>query len=131
MGDCYIRGFSKSIIKTFCYTFEWADEKTQKKLHELRLTWNEVFSKSRLYSLDKQVHQLDPAWPIMMSDKKSRPNINTSKNKKRYYISMNIGSYFKRNNKGMYALDTFELNEECNNTELDTPITLGRNRKTC
>ena len=38
VGDCYLRGFSKSIIKTFCYTFEWVDEKTQKKLHELRLT---------------------------------------------------------------------------------------------
>ena len=36
VGDCYIRGFSKSIIKTFCYTFEWADEKTRKKLFELR-----------------------------------------------------------------------------------------------
>ena len=43
---------------------------------------------------------------------------------------MNIGSYFKRNNKGMYALDTFELNKECKSTELNTPITLGRNRKT-
>ena len=70
-----------------------------------------LFPGSKLYGLDKRVHQLDPAWPITSSGKKNRPNINASKNEKRYYISMNIGSYFKRNNKGMYALDTFKLNE--------------------
>ena len=84
-------------------------------MHKLRLTWNGIFSRSRLYNLDKQVHQLDPAWPIMTSDKKSRPNTNTSENKKRYYITMKIGSYIKRNNEGMYTMDTFELNKECNN----------------
>ena len=37
-----------SIIKTFCYMYEKVDEKIRKKLYELWLTWEGIFSRTRL-----------------------------------------------------------------------------------
>lgn len=33
-------------------------------MHNLRLTWNDVFSTAKLYALDVKVNQIDPNWPI-------------------------------------------------------------------
>ena len=104
-------------------------KRIQKKLYELRLTWEGIFSRTRLYNLDKKLHQLDPTWPIITPDKKSSPNTNTRENKRRFYRAMKIGSYIKRNNEGMYTMDTFELNKECNNAEMNTSLTMGKNKK--
>ena len=75
-----------SIIKTFYYKYEKVDEKIRKKLYKLRLTWEEIFSRTRLYNLDIQVQRLDPTWPIIKPiithDKKSNPNIETREKKK-------------------------------------------------
>ena len=88
------------------------DEKTRKKLYELRLTWNGIFSRSRLYNLDIQIHRLDPTWPIINSsitqDEKSNLNTETMENKRRFNRAIKVGNDIKRNNKGMYAMDTFE-----------------------
>ena len=84
-----------SITKTFCYTYEKVDEKIRKTLYELRLTWEGIFSRTRLYNLDIQVHQLDPTWPIITPDKKSSPNINTRENKRRFNRAMIVGVMLK------------------------------------
>ena len=101
-----------SITKTFCCTYEKADGKIRKKLYELRSSWEGIFSRTRLYDLDIQVHWLDPTWPIRMPnitpDKKSSPNINTRENKRRFNRAMIVGSYIKKYNEGMYALDTLQ-----------------------
>ncbi|XP_068232652.1 pre-mRNA cleavage complex 2 protein Pcf11-like isoform X1 [Palaemon carinicauda] len=64
VGKNYIKLFAHNIIDTFTFVFEKSDEKTRKKLYELRHTWNEVFPKSKLYMLDTKVQSVDPAWPV-------------------------------------------------------------------
>ncbi|XP_066967762.1 pre-mRNA cleavage complex 2 protein Pcf11-like isoform X1 [Macrobrachium rosenbergii] len=64
VGKDYIKLFAQNIINTFTFVFEKSDEKTRKKLYELRHTWNEVFPKSKLYMLDTKVQSVDPAWPV-------------------------------------------------------------------
>ena len=68
--------------------FSKVDERTRKKLYELRTTWNEVFPKSRLYGLDVKVQAIDPAWPLPMvgaasiggTPTPSKPNIHINPN---------------------------------------------------
>ena len=95
-----------SITKTFCCMYEKVDGIIRKKLYELRSSW-------------------DPIWPIRMPnitpDKKSSPNINTRENKRRFNRAMIVGSYVKKYNEGMYALDTFEL--------MNTSLTMDKNLK--
>ncbi|KAG0706570.1 Pre-mRNA cleavage complex 2 protein Pcf11 [Chionoecetes opilio] len=67
VGSQYVKLFAFNIIATFCCVFEKVDERTRKKLYELRTTWSEVFPKSRLYGLDVKVQAIDPAWPLPMA----------------------------------------------------------------
>ncbi|KAK3872375.1 hypothetical protein Pcinc_022590 [Petrolisthes cinctipes] len=84
VGREYIRLFGHIIISIFCNVFEKVDERTRKKLYELRTTWNEVFPKSRLYGLDVKVQTLDPAWPLpsvtLSTTPSSKPNIHINPN---------------------------------------------------
>ncbi|KAK8723487.1 hypothetical protein OTU49_011736 [Cherax quadricarinatus] len=85
VGQDYIKLFGHNIINTFSCVFEKVDERTRKKLYELRHTWNEVFPKSRLYGLDVKVQSLDPAWPLptglaITSQSTSKPNIHINPN---------------------------------------------------
>ena len=62
-----------------------SDEKTRKKLYELRHTWNDVFAKSKLYMLDTKVQGVDPAWPVAAGSTSgtqvsSKPNIHINPN---------------------------------------------------
>lgn len=34
-------------------------------LYKLRLTWGDVFPRSKLYAIDIKVNQIDPAWPVL------------------------------------------------------------------
>ena len=69
VGEYYKKGFSNNLVKVFAHIFERVEEKTRKKLYELRQTWNGIIPESKHYDLDKHVHQLDPAWPITSSGK--------------------------------------------------------------
>lgn len=40
------------------------DEKTRSEMFKLRQTWNDVFPQMKLYAIDVQIHQIDPAWPV-------------------------------------------------------------------
>jgi pre-mRNA cleavage complex 2 protein Pcf11 len=40
------------------------NEKTREKMYNLRTTWNDVFSQTKLYALDVKVNCIDPNWPI-------------------------------------------------------------------
>lgn len=33
-------------------------------MFKLRQTWNDVFPQMKLYAIDVQIHQIDPAWPV-------------------------------------------------------------------
>uniref|UniRef100_A0A914XLI4 CID domain-containing protein n=1 Tax=Plectus sambesii TaxID=2011161 RepID=A0A914XLI4_9BILA len=57
--------FGKSIVKTFVHVFDTGDEKTRMALYKLRLTWGDVFPRSKLYAIDIKVNQIDPAWPVL------------------------------------------------------------------
>ena len=97
---------------TFYRKYEKADRKTRKELYELRSTWEGVFSRTRLYNLDVLIQSLDPTWPIIKpiitQDEKSNLNTETMENKRRFNRAIKVGNDIKRNNKGMYAMDTFE-----------------------
>lgn len=55
------------------------NEDIRKKMYSLRITWNEVFPASKLYSLDVKVNQIDPHWPIGQAQKIS-PAIHVNPN---------------------------------------------------
>lgn len=68
-----------------CFILLQVDERTRKKLYELRHTWNEVFPKSRLYGLDVKIQSIDPAWPLATGSSTtpqavSKPNIHINPN---------------------------------------------------
>ncbi|XP_076041386.1 uncharacterized protein LOC143025504 isoform X2 [Oratosquilla oratoria] len=79
VGGDYVRLFGQNLVHTFKGVFEKVDERTRKKLYELRLTWSEVFPKSRLYYLDVKTQVLDPAWPITAPQPTSNIHINPTK----------------------------------------------------
>ncbi|KAF2355115.1 RNA polymerase II-binding domain [Trinorchestia longiramus] len=60
----YVKLFQQKIHHLFAHIFEKVDEKTRRKMYELRQTWNDIFRKSTLYGLDVKVQALDPAWPV-------------------------------------------------------------------
>ena len=83
-----------NLTKTFYCTYEKVNRKTRKKLYDLRSTWEGIFSRTRLYNLDIQVHRIDPTWPIIKPiithDKKSNLNIDTRENKRRFNRAMKV-----------------------------------------
>ncbi|XP_057662114.1 pre-mRNA cleavage complex 2 protein Pcf11 isoform X5 [Diorhabda carinulata] len=64
VGGTYTSLFSKNIVTTFIGVFKAVDEKTRAEMFKLRQTWNEVFPQMKLYAIDVQINQLDPAWPV-------------------------------------------------------------------
>ncbi|XP_056632001.1 pre-mRNA cleavage complex 2 protein Pcf11 isoform X1 [Diorhabda sublineata] len=78
VGGTYTSLFSKNIVTTFIGVFKATlkvnitykknefkvDEKTRAEMFKLRQTWNEVFPQMKLYAIDVQINQLDPAWPV-------------------------------------------------------------------
>ncbi|KAK5644187.1 hypothetical protein RI129_008032 [Pyrocoelia pectoralis] len=70
--DCIIKNvdgpytalFCQNIVSTFCSVFEQVDERTRAEMFRLRQTWNDVIPPKKLYALDVQIAQLDPAWPV-------------------------------------------------------------------
>ncbi|XP_048526467.1 pre-mRNA cleavage complex 2 protein Pcf11 isoform X1 [Dendroctonus ponderosae] len=69
VGETYTGLFSQNIVSTFCTVFKKAllskvDEKTRLEMFKLRQTWNDVFPQMKLYAIDVQIHQIDPAWPV-------------------------------------------------------------------
>ncbi|KAK7083093.1 hypothetical protein SK128_015199 [Halocaridina rubra] len=85
VGKDYTKLFAQNIISIFTFVFEKVDERTRKKLYELRHTWNEIFPKSKLYMLDTKVHLVDPAWPVAATGSSitpatTKPNIHINPN---------------------------------------------------
>ncbi|KAF5294521.1 hypothetical protein FQA39_LY13375 [Lamprigera yunnana] len=64
VGGPYTSLFCQNIVSTFCNVFEQVDERTRAEMFRLRQTWNEVIPPKKLYALDVQITQLDPAWPV-------------------------------------------------------------------
>ncbi|XP_017783738.1 PREDICTED: uncharacterized protein LOC108567653 isoform X2 [Nicrophorus vespilloides] len=64
VGGPYTPAFCNNIVQLFCSVFQQVDEKTRTEMYKLRQTWNDVLPKSKLYALDVQTKQVDPAWPI-------------------------------------------------------------------
>ncbi|XP_050299204.1 pre-mRNA cleavage complex 2 protein Pcf11 isoform X2 [Anthonomus grandis grandis] len=64
VGQTYTAIFSQNIVSTFCNVFKMVDEKTRLEMFKLRQTWNDVFPLMKLYAIDVQIHQIDPAWPV-------------------------------------------------------------------
>ncbi|XP_018319947.1 uncharacterized protein LOC108733341 [Agrilus planipennis] len=64
VGREYTSLFCQNIVSTFCSVFEQVDEKTRSEMFKLRQTWNDVLPQKKLYALDVQIKQLDPAWPV-------------------------------------------------------------------
>ncbi|KAB0796516.1 hypothetical protein PPYR_10577 [Photinus pyralis] len=70
--DCIIKNvdgpytalFCQNIVSTFCNVFKQVDEQTRAEMFRLRQTWNDVIPPKKLYALDVQIAQLDPAWPV-------------------------------------------------------------------
>ncbi|XP_050689942.1 uncharacterized protein LOC126982137 isoform X2 [Eriocheir sinensis] len=90
VGSQYIKLFAHNIIPTFCCVFEKVDERTRKKLYELRTTWNEVFAKSKLYGLDVKVQAIDPAWPLPVVQPSSIGGAQPTASKHNIHINPNI-----------------------------------------
>ncbi|KAL1489883.1 hypothetical protein ABEB36_013810 [Hypothenemus hampei] len=64
VGQTYTTLFSHNIVSTFCNVFKMVDEKTRLEMFKLRQTWNDVFPQMKLYAVDVQIRQIDPAWPV-------------------------------------------------------------------
>lgn len=64
VGRSYMQHFCQNIVTTFCDVFQVVDEKTRAEMFKLRQTWNDVLPKAKLYAMDVQIRQIDPAWPI-------------------------------------------------------------------
>ncbi|XP_065313874.1 pre-mRNA cleavage complex 2 protein Pcf11-like isoform X2 [Gordionus sp. m RMFG-2023] len=60
----YLEYSIPNIVNIFCQVFEKVDEKTRLMLYKLRQTWGDIFPQKLMYTLDKAVQKLDPAWPI-------------------------------------------------------------------
>ena len=79
---------------------------------EFRSAWKRIFSRTGINIQDVMIQNLDPTWPIIKpiitQDEKSHLNTETMENKRRFNRAIKVGNDIKRNNKGMYAMDTFE-----------------------
>ncbi|KAF2885051.1 hypothetical protein ILUMI_21106 [Ignelater luminosus] len=64
LGGPYTSLFCQNIVSTFCNVFKEVDERTRAEMFRLRQTWNDVIPAKKLYALDIQIKQLDPAWPV-------------------------------------------------------------------
>ncbi|KAK4887613.1 hypothetical protein RN001_003884 [Aquatica leii] len=64
VGGPYTALFCQNIVSTFCSVFEQVEEHTRAEMFRLRQTWNDVIPPKKLYALDVQITQLDPAWPV-------------------------------------------------------------------
>ncbi|KAL5960519.1 Pre-mRNA cleavage complex 2 protein Pcf11 [Taenia solium] len=65
----HIPGFPQSVVEaTVRHVYEVRDEATRKRLFNLRTTWKEIFPFSKMQSLDFQVREHDPAWPLIPKD---------------------------------------------------------------
>lgn len=73
-----------------CPKHSQVDERTRKKLYELRTTWNEVFAKSKLYGLDVKVQAIDPAWPLPVVQPSSIGGAQPTASKHTIHINPNI-----------------------------------------
>uniref|UniRef100_A0A5K3EJJ4 CID domain-containing protein n=1 Tax=Mesocestoides corti TaxID=53468 RepID=A0A5K3EJJ4_MESCO len=71
----YRQLFTNNIVPLFVHSFQMIrDEATRKRLFNLRTTWKEIFPSSMMRSLDMQVREHDPAWPIIPIDEAHPPN---------------------------------------------------------
>uniref|UniRef100_A0A0R3X0V9 CID domain-containing protein n=1 Tax=Hydatigena taeniaeformis TaxID=6205 RepID=A0A0R3X0V9_HYDTA len=65
----YRKLFTDAIVPLFVHSFQMIrDENTRKRLFNLRTTWKEIFPFSKMRSLDVQVREHDPAWPLIPKD---------------------------------------------------------------
>ncbi|GJQ65408.1 hypothetical protein Trydic_g7518 [Trypoxylus dichotomus] len=76
IGGTYKTLLSQNIVSIFCHVFQVVNEKTRGEMFKLRQTWNEELQKSKLCELDVKVKQLDPAWPIVMSQLTNNIHLN-------------------------------------------------------
>uniref|UniRef100_A0A0K2T6I2 CID domain-containing protein n=1 Tax=Lepeophtheirus salmonis TaxID=72036 RepID=A0A0K2T6I2_LEPSM len=57
--------FQQNIVSTFASVFITAPEKVRSLMYRLRNTWNDIFTPTKMFQLDKKVKTMDPAWPIV------------------------------------------------------------------
>lgn len=69
----YVAIFQARSVHLFTNVFKAVDEHNRKQLFKLRQTWKDVFSNATLYIIDKNIKNIDPAWPITA---KSEPEVN-------------------------------------------------------
>lgn len=60
----YRKHFNLKIANIFCDVFSKVNEKVREKMFQLRMTWNDVFPQTKLYTLDIKVNHMDPNWPV-------------------------------------------------------------------
>uniref|UniRef100_A0A915D024 CID domain-containing protein n=1 Tax=Ditylenchus dipsaci TaxID=166011 RepID=A0A915D024_9BILA len=56
--------FSKSIVKIFTHVFTESEPAKRAALYKLRLTWNDILPRNRLYAIDTKINAIDKNWPI-------------------------------------------------------------------
>nr|CDS17908.1 ENTH VHS domain containing protein [Echinococcus granulosus] len=71
----YRKLFTDPIVPLFVHSFQMIrDEATRKRLFNLRTTWKDIFPFSKMRSLDIQVREHDPAWPLIPKDETQASN---------------------------------------------------------
>ena len=60
---CYKVFFGNNLVSNFAFVFEQVSLEDRSLLHELRMTWDQVFAPKLLLQLDLRIKEIDPAWP--------------------------------------------------------------------
>lgn len=76
----YKKHFNFKIVNIFCDAFSKVNERIREKMYHLRQTWNDVFPKTKLYTLDVKVNNIDPNWPVISYIESKSPAIHVNPN---------------------------------------------------
>ena len=62
---CYKVFFGNNLVSNFAFVFEQVSLEDRSLLHQLRMTWDQVFADrpNLLHQLDLRIKEIDPAWP--------------------------------------------------------------------
>lgn len=69
VGAVYVTLFKNVMMNIFSEIFKIAESETRIKMYKLRHTWNGIISARLLHSLDVEIREIDPGWPIVNFEK--------------------------------------------------------------
>ncbi|XP_037048341.1 uncharacterized protein LOC119082801 [Bradysia coprophila] len=77
VGGTYVALFTRVLVNVFTKKFLAAldEQGARKKMFDLRLTWHGLIIPVILRTLDVEINKIDPAWPIIESNKAEKPAV--------------------------------------------------------